>query len=444
MERRDFIKNSALVGAGLLTSTGVMASGIGFNSGSDDALKIAYIGCGGRGARAVKAALDLDIPTELVSMCDLFKDIIDRKEKVLLDAVKDKTRIKVTEETKFTGFQGYKDAIALADVVFITTPAAFKPKILEECINQGKHVFMEKPVCVDSVGFQQVMAAAALAKQKKLFVAGGLQRRYSTGYQAVVNELHNGAIGDILSAECYWMGGPIGDLSRPRKDHWTEMEFQNRHWRSFSWVSGGNVEEYHVHNIDIVNWVLQEAHPQSVLAMGGKSPGKDFSGSLGGFDSLTSNFKYKNGVSVHSYSRNIPNCKNKNGEWFYGTKGKCVISGSAKIYNHKGKEIFSASSEEHGKFHGAHDKVQKVLMESIYHGKEYFNDGFYAAQSSMTGAFGRMSGWSGKEMKWDKAIESQVALFNYTDDTNMSSTPPILPDALGNYPVPTPGKTIVL
>lgn len=444
MERRNFIKSSALAGAGILTSTGVLANGLGFQSSSADALKIAIIGCGGRGTAAVRAALNLPEPVELVAMADLFKDKIDFREKVLLKAVNDKSRMKVTEETKFTGFQGYKEAIALADIVFITTPAAYKPVIFREAIKQNKHVFMEKPVCVDSIGFQQVIAAAAIAKQNKLYVAAGLQRRYSSGYQAVVNELHNGAIGDILSAECYWMGGPIGDLSRPRKDNWTEMEFQNRHWRSFSWVSGGNVEEYHVHNIDIVNWVLNEPHPQSVIAMGGKSPGKDFSGSLGGFDSLTSNFKYKNGVSVHSYSRNIPNCKNKNGEYFYGTKGKCIIAGNAKIYNHKGKEIFSASSEEHGKFHGAHDLVQKALIEGVYHGKEYINDAFYAAESSMTGAFGRMSGWSGKEMIWDKAIQSQVGLFDYTDGTNMSTIPPVLPDALGNYPVPTPGKTIVM
>lgn len=444
MERRNFIKSSALAGAGILTSTGVLANGLGFQSSSADALKIAIIGCGGRGTAAVRAALNLPEPVELVAMADLFKDKIDFREKVLLKAVNDKSRMKVTEETKFTGFQGYKEAIALADIVFITTPAAYKPVIFREAIKQNKHVFMEKPVCVDSIGFQQVIAAAAIAKQNKLYVAAGLQRRYSSGYQAVVNELHNGAIGDILSAECYWMGGPIGDLSRPRKDNWTEMEFQNRHWRSFSWVSGGNVEEYHVHNIDIVNWVLNEPHPQSVIAMGGKSPGKDFSGSLGGFDSLTSNFKYKNGVSVHSYSRNIPNCKNKNGEYFYGTKGKCIIAGNAKIYNHKGKEIFSASSEEHGKFHGAHDLVQKALIEGVYHGKEYINDAFYAAESSMTGAFGRMSGWSGKEMKWDKAIQSKVGLFDYTDGTNMSTIPPVLPDALGNYPVPTPGKTIVM
>jgi len=179
--------------------------------------------------------------------------------------------------------------------------------------------------------------------------------------------------------------------------------------------------------------------------MGGKSPDKNFSGSLGGFDNLVSNFKYENDISVHSYSRNTPNCTGKNGEHFYGTKGKCIISGNdAVIYNTKGKEIFNVNGKEHGSFHGAHDLVQKVLIESIYENKPYFNDAFYAAQSSMTGAFGRMSGWSGKELKWDEAIQSKVALFDYSDSTNMDSIAPVLPDEYGNYPIPTPGKTIVI
>lgn len=444
MERRNFIKNSALAGAGILTSSGVLANGLGFNSSSAGKLKIALVGCGGRGTSAVNAALNGKIPAELVAMADLFKDRIDYHYNVLQKNTEDKSRLKVSEAAKFTGFQGYKEAIALADIVFIATPAAFKPRIFEEAIKQGKHVFMEKPVCVDSIGFKKILEVAALAKEKKRFVAAGLQRRYSPGYQHVMNEIHSGVIGDIYSAECYWMGGPIGDLTRPRKENWSEMEFQNRHWRSFSWASGGNVIEYHVHNLDIINWALNELNPQSVIAMGGKSPDMNFSGSLGGFDSLVSNFKYKNDVSVHSYSRNIPNCKNKNGEYFYGTKGKVVIAGGAVIYDNDGKEIFRATTQEHGNFHGKHNWVQDKLMDSIYNNKEYYNEAEYVAHSSMTGIFGRMSGWSGDEMKWDKAIESKVPLFDYNDDTNMNSTPPVLPDEFGGYPIPTPGKTIVM
>lgn len=444
MERRNFIKNSALAGAGILASTGAFASGFGFSESKAGKLKLALIGCGGRGAAAMNAALNGPIPSELVAMADLFKDIIDTKLNVLIKNNGDKKNIKVTEDTKFVDFQGYKEAIALADVVFIGTPAAFKPVIFAEAIRQGKHVFLEKPVCVDSIGFHKILEAAAIAKQKKLYVAAGLQRRYSPGYQAVINEIHSGAIGNIHSAECYWMGGPIGDLTRPRKDDWTEMEFQNRHWRSFAWASGGNIIEFHVHNLDIINWALNETNPVSVLSMGGKSPDMNFSGSLGGFDSIVSNFKYKNDVSMHSYSRNIPNCKNKNGEYLYGSKGKVVIGKDATIYDNDGKEIFKASSKQYGNFHGMHNKVQDHLMDSIYNNKEYINEAVYAAEASMTGILGRMSAWSGDEISWEKGIESKVSLFDYTNETTLKSAPPILMDQFGNYPVPTPGKTIVM
>ncbi|AUP80699.1 Gfo/Idh/MocA family protein [Flavivirga eckloniae] len=443
MKRREFIKSAAITGTGMLAAPNVLGASVGI--GNQDRLKIALIGCGGRGTSAALDALRCGVPSELVAMADLFSDVIEKQYKALSDRVDDKTQLKVTEKTKFIGLQGFKEAIALCDIAFITTPAAFKPVIFEEAIKQGKHVFMEKPVCVDAYGFKKILETAALAKKNKRYVAAGLQRRYSQGYQKIVELIHDGTIGDVFSAECYWFGGPIGDLSRPRKDSWTEMEFQNRHWRSFSWVSGGNIIEYHVHNLDVINWALKQDNPLSVTAHGGKTPEKLYSGSLGGFDSVSSNFKYENGISVHSYSRNLPNCSSKNGEWFYGTKGRVVITGNdAKAYNNKGKLIFDIKEEYEGKFHGVHSAVQKTLLEAIYHKKKYINEAFYAANSCMTGVFGRMSAWSGKTLNWEDAIASEIKLFDYTSETDFNSTPPIVPLANGDYPVPVPGKTKVI
>ncbi len=442
MKRRKFVKSTAIAGTGALAAPGILGASIG--SQSQDRLKIALIGCGGRGTGAVLDALNCGVPAELVAMADLFSDRIDLHYNALLERVKDKTQLKVTEDTRFTGFQGYKKAIALCDIAFLTTPAAYKPVMFEEAIKQGKHVFIEKPVSVDAYGFKKIMETAALAKKNRLYVAGGLQRRYSPGYQKIVKLIHDGIIGDVFSAECYWFGGPIGDLSRPREDSWTEMEFQNRHWRSFSWVSGGNIEEYHVHNIDVVNWALQQENPLTVTAHGGKISEKLYSGSLGGFDSVSSHFIYENDISVHSYSRNLPNCSVKNGEWFYGTKGRVAITGdNAQAFNSKGKLIFDSKEEYDGNFHGVHGIVQKDLLEGIYNKKKYINDAFYAASSCMTGTFGRMSAWSGRNMKWEDAIASEVKLFDYTDETDFNSVPPILPLANGDYPVPVPGKTKV-
>ena len=444
MKRREFVKSATAAGTGLLTTTSVL--GKSFIKNADQPLKIALIGCGGRGTGATLAGLNYEIPCELVAMADLFPEPIERSFTALESRVKDKTRLKVTEETRFLGFQGYKKAIALCDVAFIGTPAVYKPVIFEEAIRQGKHVFMEKPVCVDAFGYKKVLETAAIAKANRLYVASGLQRRYGKEYQATVNHLHDGIIGDITSAECYWFGGPIGDLSRPRQDSWTEMEFQNRHWRSFAWVSGGNIIEFHVHNLDIINWALKQEHPQSVLASGGKVAEKLYSGALGGFDTTVSHFMYENNVPVYSFSRNLPNCSNENGEIFFGTKGRLEIKkDNAIAYNNKGKVILDLKKEmeDLGHFHGAHDEVQKVLLKAIAGNDNYINDAFYAAHSTMTGIFGRMSAWSGKRLNWDEAIQSEVKLFDYTDETGFNSTTPILPDKSGDYPVPVPGKTIV-
>lgn len=443
MERKEFIKTAAIAGAGIMASTSMFGKSF---ASSGEKVKIALIGCGGRGTGAVLAALSCGVPAELVAMADLFPEPIEVRCKALKERVKDQDSLKVTEDTKFLGFQGYKKAIAMCDVAFITTPAVYKPLIFAEAVSQGKHVFMEKPICVDADGYRSILESAAIAKQKDLNVAGGLQRRYSSAYQEIVEQLHDGVIGDILSAECYWFGGPIGDLSRPRKDHWSEMEFQNRHWRSFSWIAGGNIEEYHVHNLDIINWVLKQPHPKSVLATGGKIPEKLYSGSLGGFDSVSSNFEYENGVHVYSYSRNLPRCTNHNGETFVGTKGRMVIGSHggdhAVAYNHKGKVLFEMK-DKYGGFHGAHNYVQKDLMETIYNKKPTYNQAIYHADSCMTGALGRMSAWSGKRLTWEEAVASDIKLFDYNDKTNMNSQPPILPFENGDYPVPVPGKTKV-
>ena len=444
MKRRDFVKSTVVAGTGLMAASNAMGHHMMNRNAAP--LKIALIGCGGRGTAATLAGLNYNVPCELVAMADLFPEPMARSAKALQERMTYKERFKVTDQSRFLGFQGYKKAIALCDVVFIGTPAASKPVIFEEAIKQGKHVFMEKPVCVDAFGYKKVLETAAAAKSKNLYVASGLQRRYGKEYQAAIAQIHDGIIGEITSAECYWFGGPIGDLTRPRHESWTEMEFQNRHWRSFAWVSGGNIIEYHIHNLDIINWALKQDTPKSVLASGGKVAEMLYSGSLGGFDTITSHFMYENNVPVYSFSRNLPNCSGNNGEIFFGTKGRLNIKGNNAIaFNDKGKEVFNLKKEmkEVGKFHNSHNEVQKVFLSAIANKGDYINDAFFAAHSSMTGIFGRMSAWSGKRLKWDDAVQSEVKLFDYNDATDFDSTPPIMPKANGDYPVPIPGRTKV-
>src|SRR5687767_6048910 len=171
--RRDFVKSSAILAGGTLLSQ--LPVGASAYVAGDDTLKVAVIGCGGRGTGAANQALSTKGKVKLVAMADAFRDRLDDSF-ANLSKKYGKDKLDVPEKNKFVGFDGYKQAIALADVVILATPPGFRPIHFEEAIRQGKHVFMEKPVAVDGPGVRKVLAAAAEAKKKNLKVGVGLQR----------------------------------------------------------------------------------------------------------------------------------------------------------------------------------------------------------------------------------------------------------------------------
>ena len=251
--RRDFVKASSLLAGGILASP--LISKANFFSGANDVIKIALIGCGGRGTGAAVQALSTKQNVQLVAMADAFKDRLDDSYKNILEALENnKSRVQVKEENKFTGFDAYKKAIALADVVILATPPGFRPIHFEEAVNQSKQIFMEKPVATDPAGIQRVLAAAESAKAKKLNVVVGLQRRYQTSYREMMRRVHDGMIGDIVSAQAWWNNE--GVWVHPRKPGWTEMEYQMRNWYYFVWLCGDHITEQHIHNLDVINWAM--------------------------------------------------------------------------------------------------------------------------------------------------------------------------------------------
>jgi len=230
--RREFVKQTGLLAGGLAMAP--LFSRANYFSGADDTIKIALVGCGGRGTGAITQALSTKQNVKLVAMCDAFRDNLDKCYASLttedpsdpgkIAAIK--ARVDVPEERKFTGFDGYKKAIALADVVILATPPGFRPIHFEEAVNMNKHIFMEKPVATDPAGIQKVLASAAIAKQKKLNVVVGLQRHYQNSYRELFQR--KDMIGDITSAQAWWNND--GVWVRARKPDQTEMEYQMRNW----------------------------------------------------------------------------------------------------------------------------------------------------------------------------------------------------------------------
>ena len=219
--RREFVKATTLTASGLLMST--MPFGAAYAAGSDT-LKVALVGCGDRGTGAAFQALNAGEGIKLVAMADILEDRLQRSYEALSTRYGDTDKMDVPEEHRFIGFDGYKHAIALADVVLLTTPTYFRPLHFEEAVNSGKQVFMEKPVASDPAGVRRVLKAAKTAREKNLNVVVGLQRRYQNCYREVYKRIQNGEVGDFISGQVYWNQGLF--RAAVREPHYSELEYQ--------------------------------------------------------------------------------------------------------------------------------------------------------------------------------------------------------------------------
>ncbi|NBA88517.1 Gfo/Idh/MocA family oxidoreductase [Emticicia sp. CRIBPO] len=434
-KRRDFIKTTAAATVGGLSLAGLpgQAQGSYYVDGNDQ-IKVALIGCGGRGTGAAFQALSVKENVVLVAMADAFKDRIDGCYSSLTSEknVKIKDKVKVAPENKFVGFDGYKKAIALADVVILTTPPGFRPIHFEEAVRQGKHVFMEKPVATDAPGIRRVLAAAEESKKKNLKVVVGLQRHYQTSYlETYKRVIDQKMIGDIVAARCYWNND--GVWVKKRESQMTEMEYQMRNWYYFVWLCGDHICEQHIHNIDVVNW-FKNGHPTEAVGMGGREvrKGKEY-GEI--FDHHYVEFKYDDGMILSSQCRHQPGTVSDVSEHLIGTKGRAT---EGKIFDLQGKSLWRhRDTEDKNPYQVEHD----VLFDCIVNNKPV-NDAEWGAMSTMTSIFGRMATYSGQKLKWDDAINSNISLM--PDAFTWDTLPKTLPDADGFYPIPVPGKAKVI
>ncbi len=430
--RRDFMKQSSLLAGGMLAAP--LLSNANYLSSVDDTIKIALVGCGDRGTGATMQALLTKQNVKLVAMADAFRDRIDRSFAALTDENSDegnvKAKVTVTDATKFTGFDAYQKAIALADVVILTTPPGFRPIHFEEAIRQGKHVFMEKPVATDPAGIQKVLLAAEEAKKKKLNVVVGLQRHYQNSYRELYKRVKDGMIGEITSGQVWWNND--GVWVNMRKPEQTEMEYQMRNWYYFNWLCGDHINEQHIHNIDVMNW-FKGSFPVKAQGMGGRQvrTGKEF-GEI--YDHHFVEFHYADGTVLNSQCRHIKGTYAIVDEMLVGTKG--VVKCGAATISGKGKTLYAYDkTAENNPYQTEHDE----LFAAIAKGQYKFADAEHGAKSTMTAIMGRMATYSGEVMEWDKVINSGISIMptNFAWDAETPSKP----DAKGFYPIATPGLT---
>ena len=418
LNRRDALRAAGAVGAALAVPA------VHAQSPSTDLIRVGLIGAGGRGTGALQQALSVPgSNVKVTAVADAFENRI----KGALKAVEGmEGKVDVPEDRQFKGLDGYQKVLDHCDLVILATPPGFRPFHFDAAIKAGKHVFMEKPVCVDSFGARLCLEAAKMADEKKLKVVVGLQRHYDSVYRATLEKVREGLAGDLIGGQVYWNGSGI--WYRKREEGQNEMQFQVNNWYHFNWLCGDHICEQHVHNIDVANWFL-DALPVSAYGVGGRqqrTPGQPSEI----YDHHAVNFTYPNGVSIASQCKQFPGGDNRVNEEFQGTKGFVKIG---EITDYAGKVLWKYEGPKPNAYQVEHDELHDAIRRDVP-----LNNAYYGTTSSFSAVLGRMATYSGKVQNFEKAL----ALPYRTMPENMTweSTPPVVPDAEGNYPLPMPAS----
>ncbi len=404
--RRAFLRNAALVGgfaavAGnriVAQTTGTEASAstgtLNANVAGTDKIRVGIIGAGGRGTGAAIDCIKSSEGVEIVAIGDAFMD----KAKKSFDKIKEQfpDNCKVTEETIFDGIDNYEKVLKTdCNLVILAAPPGFRPVHLRAAIEAGKHVFAEKPVAVDPVGVRHVIETSEMAEKKGLAIVAGTQRRHSQSYIETMKRIQDGAIGEIVGGQCYWMQEGLWHVDRTPQ--MSDMEWQMRNWLYFDWISGDHIVEQHVHNIDVINWAMG-GPPVKCLASGSRFVRTDPKyGNV--YDNFNVEFEYENGVRTTSMCRQWEGASFRVGERLVGTKGTAdpngeIMGASAWKFDDKGIDRRQAYVDEH-----------TDLINSIRAGKP-LNEGKRIAESCLTAIMGRMAAYTGQSVSFKWALNA--------------------------------------
>jgi predicted dehydrogenase len=394
-------------------------------------MRIALIGCGGRGTGAAMNALSAKADVKLVALADAFRGPIDHCLRAL-ESRFGKDRVDVPESRKFVDLDCYQKALECdVDLVLLCGPPGFRPMQFEAAVKAGKHVFLEKPVATDGPGVRRILAANEEAKKKNLAVAVGHHLRHEVKHKEIIKRIHDGAIGDLKFLRVYF--NSTGVWVRPRRPEQTEMQYQVSNWYYFTWLSGDHIVEQHVHDLDVGNWIMKDQHPVRACGMGGRQVriGKDY-GEI--YDHHTVEYEYADGTRMLSYCRHIPGCWGSFSEHAHGTKGRAEIEG----HGHSTLSVNGQPPQRWQRGPDGHQLEMDDLFAALEAGQPY-NEGDRGAAASMTAILGRMATYSGQVVQWEDAINSQLDLgpkeFTWTAEA------PVKPGADGLYACAIPGVT---
>jgi predicted dehydrogenase len=435
--RRDFLKDTGrLTAASMLTA----AMGPHVYAAGDEAIRLALVGCGGRGAGAVADAFSAGGgPVKLWAMADVFEGRLKSSLGNLVQSYAD--RVEVPPERRFVGFDGYRKAIDTlrpGDVAILATHAAFRPLHFEYAVQRGVNVFMEKSFAVDGPAVRRLLKAADASEQKGLKVGVGFMWRHSKAREEVVSRIHDGAVGDVHTMRIYRVHGPVHCPRRPAEMN--ELAFQIQNATNFTWASAGFFVDWHCHNVDVACWI-KDAWPVRAQGFGGRC----YPESGNQFDHYTVEYTFEDGAKLFAFSRHMNGCWNTYSDYAHGTKGSALIM--AQLHDPRPVIYRSQKMEpdqvvwQYGRPDDNPYVVEwQLLLDAIRAGREY-NEARRAAMADAVALMGRIATHTGQYITQDQVLNSDVQFVTDIDNMTFDTPAPIHEGPDGLYAAPQPGIT---
>jgi predicted dehydrogenase len=437
--RREFLKTSggALAGAALASAVAARSY-----AAEENTIKVALIGCGGRGTGAAAQAMSTQGPTKLFAMADAFDYRLEGSHKSLSNNFA--AKVDVPPERRFLGLDGFKkaiDAIAPGGVAVLATPPAFRPIHLEYAVEKGCHVFMEKSFAVDAPGIRRVLKCGEEAQKKNLKIAGGLMSRHYKPLEDAVARIHDGIIGEVITAWAYRVHGPVGFAAKGAGV--SELAHQIRNYSNFTWLNGSFILDWLIHNLDVCCWV-KDAWPVSAQGQGGRQVRTE-ADQL--FDHYAVEYTFPDGTRLFGQGRHQANTWGFFGDIIHGAKGSAVLGEGIpqpKIFKSWQQTADNQIWDYQGPGCNQYQVEHDLLFDAIRQDKPY-NETERCAYAAMTGILGRMAAESGQLITWEQALASNVELAPGLEQYTMDSpNAPVMRDTDGRYPVAIPGISKVL
>jgi len=435
--RRQFLRRSGSLLAGSVVS-GVALPRIYAAQGNT--IRLALVGCGGRGTGAVADALSAKGgPVKLYAMADIFEP---RLESSLSNLQKDfADKLDVPPERRFIGFDAYKkaiDCLSPGDVVLLTTHAAFRPLHFEYAVKKGVNIFAEKSFATDAPAVRRWFKAAEASEKKNLKVGVGFMWRHSAARQETIKRIHEGAIGDVHTLRIYRVHGPVH--CPPLPENVNELAFQLQHPNSFTWVSSGFFIDWHCHNIDVACWT-KGAWPVSAQGFGGRC----YRQAGNQFDHYTVEYTFADGTKLLAFTRGMNNCWSTYSDYAHGSEGSAVLMETLgepkpKIYKSHNMVPDNLVWEFGRNDPNPYRAEWQLLLDAIRQDKPY-NEARRAGEAEVAALMGRIATHTGRYITRDQVLKSDFQFVEDIDSMNFETEAPIHAGPGGIYPAPQPGIT---